>query len=45
MNFNAQDEKLLLLQVIICHKGKELCLSLKDAVDHLKHGDQWGRRF
>lgn len=29
-------------KVIICHKGKELCISLKDALDHLKHGDQWG---
>lgn len=29
-------------KVIICHKGKELCISLKDAQYHLQHGDQWG---
>lgn len=29
-------------KVIICHKGKELCISWQDAKDHLQHGDQWG---
>jgi hypothetical protein len=29
-------------KAIICHKGTALCISLKDAQDHLNHGDQWG---
>jgi hypothetical protein len=29
-------------KVLICHKGKTICVDKKDVTDHLKHGDKLG---
>lgn len=29
-------------KVVVCHKGKEICVDVDDVADHLAHGDQLG---
>ncbi|HEX6428883.1 MAG TPA: MBG domain-containing protein, partial [Niastella sp.] len=29
-------------KVVICHKGKEICVSPEDVSDHFRHGDSYG---